>query len=168
MRTEFRKEGRSLSEVFNNENCLKIFKGSGRLTLALAVYLEKLSPTTEKGNPHKIEAIRLANQFVEKPGLVTQLGLQQHRDNPVRLRKEIHNYLLENSGDKTANPDQKVLQAASALIDMFKHDTYKYYLAALQKERDEKGYVGDIYSTHDRAPQTQMKDPQEIDVNDLD
>lgn len=135
LRAEFAKEGRSLSEVFNNPQALEIFKKSERLTLALLLYVKMQSAQEAPEDPKVQNARRQARKDAAGQGVVTILGAKEFADDPVNLRKAALKYLQLNHPDKNPDADMERVQAATDVVNMFKDEVYPEYKKALDAER---------------------------------
>lgn len=135
LRAEFAKEGRSLSEVFNNPQALEIFKNSERLTLALLLYARMKSAQEAPEDPKVQNARRQARKDAAGQGVVTVLGAKEFADDPENLRKAARKFLQLNHPDKNPDADMARVQAATDVVNMLKDDVYLEYNKALIAER---------------------------------
>jgi hypothetical protein len=135
IRTIFKIEARSLKEIFKNKEALEIFKKSHRLTVVLSLYV-KMKEAPPREEKEEEEAVRLARDNAQRPGLVTRIGLKKFESNEEELRKGIKKFLLLNHPDKNPDADPELVTCATQLLDMIKQGVYSEYRATLKKYRD--------------------------------
>jgi hypothetical protein len=138
IRSALAAEGRSLSEVLNNEDAIKEFAKSDILSYVLKLYVEMKAekpqegPSKEKGQEdfqkqRVNEAKKLGEAKALEAGFVTVLGLKDLESDPVLLAKGLKMFLLKNHPDKNPDVDQNLIRDANQLFDMLKNDVYNDY-----------------------------------------
>lgn len=149
LRNEYKKEERSLSEVFGCKEAKTQFQASNRLALALSLYLkiiqEQYAPEegpTETPDIHKADvaaAIDLGKaDALKEAGLVTRLGLQDKAGDPEKLKKGVMQFLRIHHPDKGG--DEAGLAAeAGRLLNMLKEGVYTIYRKTLEEQRRKRG-----------------------------
>lgn len=148
VRSMFKHEERSIEEVFNNKEAMAIFQKSGRLMVVLSLYVKmkeasKQGPPREKSireseNQSVKEALRLARNNAQGPGLVTRVGLKSFQSDEAQLHQGIRKFLLLNHPDKNPDVDQELVKDANQLLDLLKGGVFGVYREALEKYRKEK------------------------------
>lgn len=136
IRTEMANEGRSLSEVLNNQEAINIFRQSECLMLVLYCYA-KMKQEEQEARPSaavdpKVQnAVRLAQADAAGPGVVTRLGFKEFADDLDHLKRAARGFLVLNHPDKNPDADLARVQDATEIVNMLKDGVYLEYKKAL-------------------------------------
>jgi len=125
---------------------MTILSQSNTLKIALRIYqlmiqrerIDDDSPDAEAARMERRQhqaVHRLARDHAPQEGFVTQLGLNNVRDNPQQIKQRLKRIFLDNHPDRNPEGDQALVKAAGAVQNMLRDQVFEEYLAEIDRLR---------------------------------